>query len=47
MAIFRGTYQGVAVRHAVVALIGPSYRVAVGVPGAYPARQDRSDDHVC
>jgi hypothetical protein len=29
MAIFRGTYQGVAVRHAVVALIGPSYRVAV------------------
>jgi hypothetical protein len=29
MAMFRGTYQGVAVRHAVVALIGPSYRVAV------------------
>jgi eukaryotic-like serine/threonine-protein kinase len=29
MAIFRGTYQGVAVRHAVVALIGPSYRLAV------------------
>jgi len=29
MAIFRGSYQGVAVRHAVVALIGPSYRVAV------------------
>jgi len=29
MAIFHGTYQGVAVRHAVVGLIGPSYRVAV------------------
>ena len=29
MAIFRGTFRGVAVRHAVVALIGPSYHMAV------------------